>query len=265
MYSLPHLSLADRMQKILQSECSETKIKEGKTKLYKNLQKHEIIDELHQRGISFWSQDKKANLEDKLINEMHGMQRFPSLMQADQTITSMLEYYEILRYEPLHDVKHHMENMNVELPHHLNQTAKKLMEETIQLSLERKEIKRGIDYRKSLIKLNVSLRGKIDANVFKTLSTLCEIQDVLYAGKMERTVENILRFRNQVFLHACLIRELVGSKAKSLTNRVLWGKILACNCLSFTSYVPDYFWKNSKCRTRGTCFPHTEKYHKHYK
>ena len=27
-----------------------------------------------------------------------------------------------------------------------------------------------------------------------------------------------------MFLHACLIRELVGSKAKSLTNRVLWGK-----------------------------------------
>ena len=90
MYSLPHLSLTDRMQKILQSECSETKIKEGKTQLYKNLQKHKFIDELHQRGISFWLQDKKANLEDKLINEMHGMQQFPSLMQADQTITSML-------------------------------------------------------------------------------------------------------------------------------------------------------------------------------
>ena len=70
MYSLPHSSLADRMQKILQSECSETKIKEGKTKLYKNLQKHKIINELHQCGISFWSQDNKANLEDKLINEM---------------------------------------------------------------------------------------------------------------------------------------------------------------------------------------------------
>ena len=156
MYSLPHLSLADRMQKIIQSECSETKIKEGKTKLYKNLQKHEIIDELHQRGISFWSQDKKANLEDKLINEMHGMKRFPSLMQADQTITSMLEHYEILGCEPLHDVKHHIENMYVELPH-LNKTEKRLVEETIQLSLERKEIKRRIDYRKSLIKLNVSL------------------------------------------------------------------------------------------------------------
>ena len=80
---------------------------------------------------------------------MHGMQRFPSLMQADQTITSMLEHYEILGCEPSHDVKHHIENMYVELPHHLNKTEKKLREETIQLSLGRKEIKRGIDDRKS--------------------------------------------------------------------------------------------------------------------
>ena len=154
---------------------------------------------------------------------MHGMKRFPSLMQADQTITSMLEHYEILGCEPLHDVKHHVENMYVELPH-VNKAEKRLMEETIQLSLERKGIKRRIDYRKSLIKLNVSLRGKSDANVFKILSTLCEIQDILYAGKMERTAENILRFHNQEFLHACLIREFVGSKAKSLSNRVLWEK-----------------------------------------
>ena len=81
---------------------------------------------------------------------MHGMQRFPSLMQADQTITSMLEHYEILGYEPLHDVKHHIENMYVELPH-LNKTEKKFMEGTIQLSLERKKIKRASDYRKTVI------------------------------------------------------------------------------------------------------------------
>ena len=206
MYSLPYLSLEDRMQKILQSECSENRIKEGKTKLYKNLQKHEIIDELHQRGISFCSLDKKASLEDKLIHEMHGMQHFPSLMQADPSITPMLEHYEILGCEPLHDIKHHIENMYAELPHHLNKAEKKLMEETIQLSLEHKDIKRGIDYRTSLIKLNTSLRGKIDTDVFKILSTLYEIQDILYAGEMERTVENILRLHNQVFLHACLIK-----------------------------------------------------------
>ena len=109
MYSLPHLSLEDRMRKILQCECSETKIKEGKTKLYKNFQKHEIIDELHQRGISFSSQDK-GNLEDKLVHEMHVIQRFPSLMQADPT--SMLEHHEILGCEPLHDVKHHICMLN---------------------------------------------------------------------------------------------------------------------------------------------------------
>ena len=89
--------------------------------------------------------------------------------------------------------------MYAELPHHLNKAEKKLMERTIQLPLERKEIKRGTDYRKSVIKLNISLGGKIDTYVFKILSTLCEIQDILYAGEMERIVENILRLHNQVF------------------------------------------------------------------
>ena len=116
MYSLP---LKFSKYECKQYACSETRIKEGKTKLYKNLQKHEIIDELHQRGISFCSQDKKANLEDKLIHEMHGMQRFP-LMQADPTVTSMLEHYEILGCELLHDVTHHIGNMYAGLPHHLN-------------------------------------------------------------------------------------------------------------------------------------------------
>ena len=61
----------------------------------------------------------------------------------------------------------------------------------------------------------------MDTYVFKILSTLCEIQDILYAGKIERTVENILRLHDQVFLHASLIKESVGSKAKLLTDRML--------------------------------------------
>ena len=60
----------------------------------------------------------------------------------------MLEHYEILGCEPLHDIKHHIENMYAELPHHLNKAEKKLMEEAIRLSLERKDINRGIDYHK---------------------------------------------------------------------------------------------------------------------
>ena len=51
MLSLPNLNLDDRMQKIKKSECSEMKIRAGKTKLFKHLKKHEIVDGLHQRKI----------------------------------------------------------------------------------------------------------------------------------------------------------------------------------------------------------------------
>ena len=49
----PTVSLKDRVQKVVTSVSSREKIKMGKTKLYKNLKKHEIIDELHERDISF--------------------------------------------------------------------------------------------------------------------------------------------------------------------------------------------------------------------
>ena len=84
--------------------------------MYQNLPKHEIIDELHERGIPFQCNSKKGVLEEKLTAEMHGMQRLPSLMQADQTMVQLLKNYEILGCEPLHDIKSHIENLYTELP-----------------------------------------------------------------------------------------------------------------------------------------------------
>ena len=60
--------------------------------------------------------------------------------------------------------------------------------------------------------------------MYKILLTLCEIQDILYTGEMQRTVEHILRLNNQIFLHACLIKEVAGRKPKSMTSRLLRGK-----------------------------------------
>ena len=155
---------------------------------------------------------------------MHGMQCFPSLLHADPSMASMLKDYEILGCGPLRDLKHQIENLYTEFPRHLNKVERKLMEDIIYTSLENKETKRGVDYRKSLVKLNIYLRDKINTTVFQILSTLCEVQGILYAAESERSIEKILRLHNQIFLHACLIKELVRSKTKSLTKCVLWGK-----------------------------------------
>ena len=95
-------------------------------------------------------------LEEKLIKEMHGIQRLPLLY--NQGFFEQLESYEVLPCEPLHDVINHIENLYIELPLHLKKEEKKLMEEFISLSFERKETKRGVDCRKSLIKLTNRLK-----------------------------------------------------------------------------------------------------------
>ena len=136
---------------------------------------------------------------------------------------SFLQDYEILGCEPLHDIKNHIENLYSELPRHLNSTERKLIEETIAVSFEQKEIKRGVDYRKSLVKVVIALEGKINKDMYKIL-TLCEIQRILYAGEKERNAESVLRLHNMTFIHACLIREIIGSNVKTITERALWGK-----------------------------------------
>ena len=132
----------------------------------------------------------------------------------------MLQHYEILDCEQLHDVKHHIENMYAELPHHLNKAEKKLMEDYSIITWTQRNKKRNrLPQNFNKIK-HFTERENWH---LKILSSLCNIQDILYAGEMKRTVENILRLHNQMFLHACLIKELVGSKAKSLTDQMLWG------------------------------------------
>ena len=96
MFCLPHVNIKYRMVKILMSGCSRERIQEGRIKLYNKLAKHTIIDELHQRDVRLSSLDTKKNSEDKLIAEMHGMQRLPLLLHSDQSMMKFLEDYEIL-------------------------------------------------------------------------------------------------------------------------------------------------------------------------
>ena len=222
MHYLPYLTLKDRSKKVLSTISSQEQISSGGSKLYKKLKKQEIINELHEREIYFHSDSKKHVLEEKLIKEMHGIQRLPLLY--NQGFFEQLESYEVLPCEPLHDVKNHIENLYIELPLHLKKEEKKLMEEFISLSFERKETKRGVDCRKSLIKLTIALNRKINDNVYKILLSLCEIQHILYLEEANRTIENILRLHNQILIHSCLLKYVVGPNPKGLSSRCFYGK-----------------------------------------
>jgi len=83
--------------------------------------------------------------------------------------------------EPMHDVSKHIENVLTELPSHIaNAERKKLIEETIALTIGGKDTKQAFDYRCTIINVSNQIKGVVDAKVQALVDTLVEIQEVLY-------------------------------------------------------------------------------------
>ena len=107
--SQPNTSLEERINKMKESTISINKIKQNNSELYKNLKKHEIAEELHQRGIRFFSNDSVSNLQSLLDQEMAGIQRLSALLfpvPNKSLVDINLQKFEILDNEPLHDISH---------------------------------------------------------------------------------------------------------------------------------------------------------------
>ena len=122
----------------------------------------------------------------------------------------LLNSYEILPCEPLHDVKGHLNNLYEKIVYHAeNKEEKILLQNTIGHVMGDNSCKRGVDYRVSLIQLVVMLRNKINEQIYDILDTMCEIQEILYAGENKRSVETILRMHNQSFFHMMLVKSVV--------------------------------------------------------
>ena len=138
------------MEKIKSSVRSVDLLRNGKLKLYDNLKKTDIIDELHQRGIKFYSTQNATDLQDLLTEEMKGIKRAPALLIPNIDNTNLLQNYEVLPNEPLHDIAGHWKNLFEEIPAHLNKNTKKLFQDICLVGLS-KETKRAVDYRKTAI------------------------------------------------------------------------------------------------------------------
>ena len=80
VYNLPILSLQDRVNKIIQTTASLSKLNLNKTNLYGKMKKHEIVEELHQRNVRFLSTLPAKELQSFFDFEMHGIQRLPALL-----------------------------------------------------------------------------------------------------------------------------------------------------------------------------------------
>ena len=64
--SLPHLSLSDRISKVRSTQASVSKLKRNLVKLYSNLKKDEVVQELHERKVSFTCKSSAKDLRNFL-------------------------------------------------------------------------------------------------------------------------------------------------------------------------------------------------------
>ena len=93
--------------------------------------------------------------------------------------------------EPFHDIPDHIKSVCTELPHHLNQNEKEILEPAISTSFARKNLQRSANYRKSIIIVTTYCRGKICSFAQLLFDTLVSIQMLLYAGENIREIKSI--------------------------------------------------------------------------
>ena len=190
--SLPYLLLSDIISKVCSSQSSVSKFfKKNLVKLYSNLKKDEVGQELHERNVSFTCKLSVKDLQELFIKEMHGIQRLTALFfqnPTDNLDELFLQHYEILNNEPLHDVSQNTQNLYEEIPSHLPKDFKQSLKKIIHNSSNRKEAKNSSNYRESLLISCVWLTenhpGHFATEIFKTLN---EIQEILYATDQHRS------------------------------------------------------------------------------
>ena len=204
-------------------------------KTFHGLTKTNLVKELNARSI--FDGDKKKELEDLLKEELHGVQRVPALLftSPDKTLESFnCASYEILGFEPLHDIGKHIENLLTELPDHLPTYEASKLKAVLKLSIGGKETKRTIDYRCALIMVSNQVGGLVNPMVQMLLDTLVEIQEIAYSLEAQRTPRSVLRLHKLTWYHGMLCRSVIGFSLKQMTSRKFYGNYFH----NITSHAP---------------------------
>ena len=190
------LSLQDRVNKIVKTPASMSKLNQNKTNLYDKMKKHEIAEELRQRNVKFLSTLPAKELQSLFDFEMHDIQRLLALLfgKSSFNLQSLnLDSYEILTHEPLHDFMNYIKNLYEELPLHLPKENKEKLHDIISSSFNAKEARNGSNYQKSLLYVSTWLIDFLPNHFRTTLFvTLSEIQEISYSTDDERSPQRVL-------------------------------------------------------------------------
>ena len=131
---------------------------------------------------------------------MVGIQRFLAFLfyVPHKSMTELnLGDYEILNNEPLHDVSHHTQNINDELPYQLPKEMKTGFKKVKHSSFNGKEAKNGSDYREGLLIVAAwFLQSHPFHFALDIITTLAEIQEILYSPEIKRSIQPVLPLRN---------------------------------------------------------------------
>lgn len=232
-------TLSERM-KILKSGVHWKKYSERNINPLCNLKKEALTDELEARGVDTYGKSV-AEMKEKLVEILHGIQRPPALLSSDIHSLS-LSRYEIPPCEPLHDLSNIVQNLITELPTHIEDNKVQVdFEKFANATIGDKNQLKGSDARLFAVKLAKFAHQKFTENgISKEILLLCtslvEMISICYSHHHQRTPKTILRLYNQSFLFSVLCKTVIGTP-KKMTTRKFYG----CHFHSMTVHAPQTF------------------------
>ena len=129
--------MTERQQLVLSGPLGRKNYLSKASKPFQNLKKDELIRELNTRRI--YEGNTKKELEKLLTNN-----------NTTSTLESInCRKYEVLSFEPLHDIGKHIENVLTELPYHLPGKEATAVKDIIHCAISGKDTKRTFDYNES--------------------------------------------------------------------------------------------------------------------
>jgi hypothetical protein len=226
----------------------------------KGLSKKQINEELHSRGI--WpTTEKKVDLQAELTETLAGVQRIPAILfdEPERDIATLgLANYNVITVEPMHDCAANIQNLYDALPNCAPAAAKQQVLDLIRVCKGTKLTPRCKDMRASILKLllskDINTYGEI---VCKVLTTMSELQGILYQPEIKRTPRLILRCYLVAFCHAKSCISLFGAKPKGenkLTARRLYGKYFHSLTIHAAQTLRVYNGKGCYAERQESCF-----------
>ena len=155
---------------------------------FSKLSSIELTQELTSRNVNLeHTKSTKKDLLPILKKELRGAKRVPILLLNNPLIDLNilgLSKYEMSMVECMHGLAGHIDNILVELPHHLKIDDKKIVNEILEVYYAEKD--------KKVLHLTQCLYQETDGKVQRKLNTLSEIQGILYLGDDFRTAKEML-------------------------------------------------------------------------